>query len=438
MDRDGRHLQARKISSEAENAFVVYRRRPEVQAVCHAHPPTATGFAAAGVDLTRPLLPEFVVSLGKIRWCATPRRARPHLGAVIEQYVPHYDALLLAIMARSLAAPIADRVFPDGNARAFRQDSLQRNSAGSPSCEPIARWRKVAARARYHVQPASGTAARVPETAMAVRGKPTRLRCASETGRTGMSRTKRIAPPLNSATLFLSREEFENHNRTSSNSEEGHTMQLGWITVNFERAAEGPGWTWNLSHAVGLALQLLPNKLRASQDKRLAPGIRAGTRGSSPTASGGIWGSSELTQLGWDRAAEPGELHPGEGAPTDAAAGVRGVKQQWILWRFFDKPGLKDKMRGGGFLLVYFWGGFFFFLFGGGGEDHIGQAHEEQRAAGGIKAFLSTEIRRRSRAHGHWQMVNGKCREAGEARLPAPTFCHCHLPITIRLTVTPR
>jgi L-fuculose-phosphate aldolase len=44
--------------------LTVYRNRPDVHAVVHAHPPTATGFAVAGVGLDRPLLPEAVVSLG--------------------------------------------------------------------------------------------------------------------------------------------------------------------------------------------------------------------------------------------------------------------------------------------------------------------------------------------------------------------------------------
>jgi len=45
MDMDGRHLQGdRKISSEAGMHLLFYRMRPDVQAVCHAHPATATGF----------------------------------------------------------------------------------------------------------------------------------------------------------------------------------------------------------------------------------------------------------------------------------------------------------------------------------------------------------------------------------------------------------
>ena len=77
MDMEGHLLQgSRSISSEAGMHLQFYRMREDVQAVCHAHPPTATGFAAAGLGLDQALLPEIVVGLEKCRWCATPRRAR--------------------------------------------------------------------------------------------------------------------------------------------------------------------------------------------------------------------------------------------------------------------------------------------------------------------------------------------------------------------------
>ena len=44
----------------------VYRQRPDVQAVVHAHPPIATGFAVAGIPLDRAVLAEVVTTLGSI------------------------------------------------------------------------------------------------------------------------------------------------------------------------------------------------------------------------------------------------------------------------------------------------------------------------------------------------------------------------------------
>src|SRR2546423_14536533 len=45
---DGRQLSgSRKMSSELGVHLLFYRMRPDVHAICHAHPPTATGFAVA-------------------------------------------------------------------------------------------------------------------------------------------------------------------------------------------------------------------------------------------------------------------------------------------------------------------------------------------------------------------------------------------------------
>src|SRR5438094_201304 len=51
-DLDGRKLQGdRDPSSEMLMHLEVYRQRPDVQAVVHSHPPTATGFAVAGIPV---------------------------------------------------------------------------------------------------------------------------------------------------------------------------------------------------------------------------------------------------------------------------------------------------------------------------------------------------------------------------------------------------
>lgn len=55
---------ARRPFSELKLHVEVYRRRPAVQAVVHAHPPHATAFGAAGAAIPHPFLPEAVVSLG--------------------------------------------------------------------------------------------------------------------------------------------------------------------------------------------------------------------------------------------------------------------------------------------------------------------------------------------------------------------------------------
>ena len=48
----------RDPSTELPMHLEIYRNRPDVGAVVHAHPPLATGFAVAGIPLTRAVLAE--------------------------------------------------------------------------------------------------------------------------------------------------------------------------------------------------------------------------------------------------------------------------------------------------------------------------------------------------------------------------------------------
>jgi len=68
---------ARDVSSEVNMHVVIYRSRRDVGAVVHAHPPTATGYAAAGLALDRALCSEIIVTLGSVLWPAMSRPVRP-------------------------------------------------------------------------------------------------------------------------------------------------------------------------------------------------------------------------------------------------------------------------------------------------------------------------------------------------------------------------
>lgn len=89
VDGDGR------VSSEILMHLLFYQLRPDVRAVCHAHPPTATGFAAAGRSLEESVLPEVVVSLGKIPLAPYGTPGTWELCANLKGLVQKYDAILL-------------------------------------------------------------------------------------------------------------------------------------------------------------------------------------------------------------------------------------------------------------------------------------------------------------------------------------------------------
>lgn len=55
----------RKLFSEWKLHAAAYAVRGDVRAVLHAHPPTATGLAVAGVSLGEPFMAEPIVSLGR-------------------------------------------------------------------------------------------------------------------------------------------------------------------------------------------------------------------------------------------------------------------------------------------------------------------------------------------------------------------------------------
>jgi L-fuculose-phosphate aldolase len=83
-------------SSEMQMHLLYYRSRPDVQAICHAHPPTATGFAVAGRALEEAILPpEVIIALGKVPLAPYGTPGTWELCAGLEPLVSKHDAILL-------------------------------------------------------------------------------------------------------------------------------------------------------------------------------------------------------------------------------------------------------------------------------------------------------------------------------------------------------
>jgi len=97
VDPEGLRVSGRRnVTSEIGMHLLIYRLRPDVQAIVHAHPPTATGFAAAGVALTEPLVCEVVMGLGCIPLARYGTPGTSELAQTLEPYVPDYDAILMS------------------------------------------------------------------------------------------------------------------------------------------------------------------------------------------------------------------------------------------------------------------------------------------------------------------------------------------------------
>lgn len=98
VDRDGKVLEANpgfKPSSEIKMHMRVYKERPDVNAVVHAHPMYATGFAIAGIPLTQPIMPEAVISLGAVPIAEYGTPSTEEIPDAISKYLQSYDAVLL-------------------------------------------------------------------------------------------------------------------------------------------------------------------------------------------------------------------------------------------------------------------------------------------------------------------------------------------------------
>jgi len=83
-------------SSEIKFHLKVYEMRPDIKSVVHAHPPFSTGFAVAGIPLSKPTLPEMVISLGCVPIADYGTPGTEELVKEIEKIIPTCNAILLA------------------------------------------------------------------------------------------------------------------------------------------------------------------------------------------------------------------------------------------------------------------------------------------------------------------------------------------------------
>ncbi|HNW59655.1 MAG TPA: class II aldolase/adducin family protein [bacterium] len=86
----------KKPSSEVFMHLAIYQERPDIGSVCHAHPPTATGFAVAGLPLDACVLPEVIISLGSIPVIPYGTPGTFELYAPFLAKLKEHDAFLLA------------------------------------------------------------------------------------------------------------------------------------------------------------------------------------------------------------------------------------------------------------------------------------------------------------------------------------------------------
>lgn len=97
VDLNGNKLAGtRNATSEIGMHLTVYRMRPDVQAVVHAHPPTATAFAACRKALDQPICSEIMMTTGLVPLAKYATTGTAEVGASLEPLLLDHDAILLA------------------------------------------------------------------------------------------------------------------------------------------------------------------------------------------------------------------------------------------------------------------------------------------------------------------------------------------------------
>jgi L-fuculose-phosphate aldolase len=94
-DLDG-HPEKGRPSTESAMHTAIYRRRPDVAAVVHAHPPTATACSVVGLRLDEPYVAEAVATLGCVSLVPYRSPGTPELAAAVAEAVASAETLLLA------------------------------------------------------------------------------------------------------------------------------------------------------------------------------------------------------------------------------------------------------------------------------------------------------------------------------------------------------
>ncbi len=83
-------------SSEVKMHLEVYRERPDVKSVIHAHPPYCTSFAVAGIPLDKCVLPEAIIVLGAVPITPYGTPSTREIPDSINPYIKQSDSILLA------------------------------------------------------------------------------------------------------------------------------------------------------------------------------------------------------------------------------------------------------------------------------------------------------------------------------------------------------
>jgi L-fuculose-phosphate aldolase len=82
-------------SSEVKMHLEVYKERPDIKSVVHAHPQYATSFAVAGIPLNKCVLPEAIIVIGAVPIAPYGLPSTMEIPDAIRPLIKNSDAILL-------------------------------------------------------------------------------------------------------------------------------------------------------------------------------------------------------------------------------------------------------------------------------------------------------------------------------------------------------
>ncbi|HEX4809583.1 MAG TPA: class II aldolase/adducin family protein [Bryobacteraceae bacterium] len=157
----------RERTSEIAMHTTIYKVRSDIHSVVHAHPPVATGFAAAGRALDKALLPEVIIQLGAVPLAAYGLPGTPALTEGMLPLIPHYDAVLLQNHGCTCyGQDVWQAFFRMEMVEHFAKITFVAEMLGGARPLPREEVEKLfAARARYNVQSNAGMEPGIPVVA---------------------------------------------------------------------------------------------------------------------------------------------------------------------------------------------------------------------------------------------------------------------------------
>ena len=107
----GRPLQGGEPTSELPMHLAIYRDRPDVHAVVHAHPIAAVACSLAGLDLEQIVVPEVIFGVGRIVMVPYSTPTTEDVPAAVSRHIATCDALVLARHGTGTVGPTLIKAF---------------------------------------------------------------------------------------------------------------------------------------------------------------------------------------------------------------------------------------------------------------------------------------------------------------------------------------